>query len=128
MVSLFIGLFASIAMIAFAMISGGDMGAFIDLPAFLIVAGLAFFYSLASGGDFLERIENFGFGAVRAGWIGLLIGLVLIFKAHSNDPNLENMLPAFAVAFLTPFYGYVFQFITNMIVNHYDNQIETNEE
>ena len=58
MVSLFIGLFGSIAMIAFAMISGGDIGAFIDLPAFLVVAGLAFFYSLASGGDFLERIES----------------------------------------------------------------------
>ena len=34
--------------------------------------------------------------------------------------SLDNIGPAFAVALLTPFYGYFIQIITNVVVNKMD--------
>ncbi len=89
-------------------ISAIDHNIFIDLPSMLLVVGGSLGYVLAKGksNDF---IKNFGDGSVYMGWIGLMIGVVLIGNHYRNT---ENLWPAFSVAFLPIFYGYFIKLIT----------------
>ena len=43
------------------------------------------------------------------GWIGLIIGIVMIGNHHVNT---ENIWPAFSIAFLPIFYGYFIKLIS----------------
>ena len=119
MLSLFIGIFCIIGLVIGAILSVSDFGVFFDAPAFGIVLVGAFLYSIASGGEITDRIENFGIGAVRFGWLGLFIGII-IMSASNIIISLDNIGPALAVALLTPFYGYFIQIITNVLVNKMD--------
>ena len=125
MFSLFIGLFCIIGLVIGTILSVSDFGVFFDAPAFGIVLVGAFLYSIASGGEITDRIENFGIGAVRFGWLGLFIGII-IMSASNIIISLDNIGPALAVALLTPFYGYFIQIITNVVVNKmdYNNFVE----
>lgn len=116
MFSLFIGIFCIIGLVIGTILSVSDFGVFFDAPAFGIVLVGAFLYSIASGGEITDRIENFGIGAVRFGWLGLFIGII-IMSASNIIISLDNIGPALAVALLTPFYGYFIQIITNVVVN-----------
>ena len=53
--------------------------------------------------------KNFGDGSVYMGWIGLIIGIVMIGNHHVNT---ENIWPAFSIAFLPIFYGYFIKLIS----------------
>ena len=78
----------------------------------------------------MNRIENFGIGAVRFGWLGFFIGII-IMSASNIIVSLDNIGPALAVALVTPFYGYFIKILTNVIVNRMDyNKLieELNEE
>ena len=119
MFSLFIGIFCIIGLVIGTILSVSDFGIFFDAPAFGIVLVGAFLYSIASGGEITDRIENFGIGAVRFGWLGLFIGII-IMSASNIIISLDNIGPALAVALLTPFYGYFIQIITNVVVNKID--------
>ena len=119
MFSLFIGIFCIIGLVIGTILSVSDFGVFFDAPAFGIVLVGAFLYSIASGGEITDRIENFGIGAVRFGWLGFLIGII-IMSASNIIIALDNIGPALAVALLTPFYGYFIQIITNVVVNKMD--------
>ena len=119
MFSLFIGMFCIIGLVIGTILSVSDFGVFFDAPAFGIVLVGAFLYSIASGGEITDRIENFGIGAVRFGWLGLFIGII-IMSASNIIISLDNIGPALAVALLTPFYGYFIQIITNVVVNKID--------
>ena len=119
MFSLFVGIFCIIGLVIGTILSVSDFGVFFDAPAFGIVLVGAFIYSIASGGEITDRIENFGIGAVRFGWLGLFIGII-IMSASNIIISLDNIGPALAVALLTPFYGYFIQIITNVVVNKMD--------
>ena len=119
MFSLFIGIFCIIGLVIGTILSVSDFGVFFDAPAFGIVLVGASLYSIASGGEITDRIENFGIGAVRFGWLGLFIGII-IMSASNIIISLDNIGPALAVALLTPFYGYFIQIITNVVVNKMD--------
>ena len=119
MFSLFIGIFCIIGLVIGTIFSVSDFGVFFDGPAFGIVLVGSFLYSFAAGGDTTDRIENFGIGAVRFGWLGLFIGII-IMSASNIIISLDNIGPALAVALLTPFYGYFIQIITNVVVNKMD--------
>jgi hypothetical protein len=119
MFSLFVGIFCIIGLVIGTILSVSDFGVFFDAPAFGIVLVGAFLYSIASGGEITDRIENFGIGAVRFGWLGLFIGII-IMSASNIIISLDNIGPALAVALLTPFYGYFIQIITNVVVNKID--------
>ena len=115
----FLGLIGVIGVLMFATIWGGDPGAFIDLPSIVVVVVASFFAALAmSKGKFDERtISLTGDAAVIVGWLGFLIGLVLMAG------NLKNLLandaigPAFGVAFLTVLYGYFLKLVCFMYSN-----------
>ena len=115
----FLGLVGVIGVIMFAATWGGDPGAFIDLASLIFVATSSFFASLAmSKGKFDERtISLTGDAAVIVGWLGFLIGLVLM-AGGLNSLLAEQMLgSAFSVAFLTVFYGYFIKLICLMYSN-----------
>ena len=130
MLSLFIGIICIIGLVIGTILSVSDFGVFFDVPALGIVLVGAFLYSIAAGGETTDRIENFGIGAVRFGWLGFFIGII-IMSASNIIISLDNIGPALAVALLTPFYGYFIKILTNVIVNRMDyNKLieELNEE
>ena len=94
--------------IVFGAVSMIDYNKFIDLPSMLLVIGGSLGYVLAKGKS-SNFIKNFGDGSVYMGWIGLMIGIVMIGNHHVKT---ENMWPAFSVAFLPIFYGYFIKLIT----------------
>ena len=101
-----------------------------DMPSLIIVVLGALIYSFSAGGDTIDRLDNFGFGAVRMGWIGFIIGMVLMANSKIIL-DMELFSSAFAVAILPIFFGYFFQIITNMIVYRLEiNKLddELNEE
>ena len=115
MFNLFLGIILFIGVIVGAIFSGGSIETFMDMPSLIIVVLGALIYSFSAGGDTIDRLDNFGFGAVRMGWIGFIIGIVLMSN-RKMILDLELFSSAFAVAMLPIFYGYFFQIITNMIV------------
>ncbi len=102
-----IGILIIIGMVVGAM-STIDYNKFIDLPSMLLVVGGSLGYVLAKGKS-SDFIKNFGDGSVYMGWIGLMIGIVMIGNHHGNT---ENMGPAFSIAFLPILYGYFIKLVT----------------
>ena len=102
-----IGVLIIIGMVVGA-VSTIDYNKFIDLPSLLLVIGGSLGYVLAKGKS-SNFIKNFGDGSVYMGWIGLMIGIVMIGNHHSNTANIG---PTLSVAFLPIFYGYFIKLIT----------------
>ena len=115
----FLGLLGVIGVMMYAAITGGSLGAFIDLPSLVVVFATSFFAGLAvSKGKFDERtISLTGDAAVIIGWLGFLIGLVLMARGLNNLLADQMLGSAFSVAFLTVFYGYFIKLICLMYSN-----------
>ena len=59
----------------------------------------------AKDGD--NRVTRFGDRAIRGGWLGYLVGIVVIASSpFAAQMDFSAIMPAFAVVALTPFYGY----------------------
>ena len=72
----YVGLILIIIVVIGAFNAAGDIGPAIDLLAFLFVIGIAIGHMLGSkDGD--NRVR-FGDGAVRGGWLGFLVGIIMI--------------------------------------------------
>ena len=130
MFNLYLGVVLFIGLIAGTILSVDSIGIFMDMPSLIIVVLGALIYSFSAGGDTIDRLDNFGFGAVRMGWIGFIIGMVLMANSKIIL-DMELFSSAFAVAILPIFFGYFFQIITNMIVYRLEiNKLddELNEE
>ena len=128
MFNLYLGVILFIGLIAGTILSVDSIGIFMDMPSLIIVVLGALIYSFSAGGDTIDRLDNFGFGAVRMGWIGFIIGIVLMSN-RKMILDMELFSSAFAVAMLPIFYGYLFQIITNMIVyrleiNKFDDELK----
>ena len=78
MFNLFLGIILFIGLITATILSVDSVGIFMDMPSLIIVVLGALIYSFSAGGDTIDRLDNFGFGAVRMGWIGFIIGIVLM--------------------------------------------------
>ena len=115
----FLGLLGVIGVIMYAAITGGNLAAFMDLPSLIVVFATSFFAGLAmSKGKFDERtISLTGDAAVIIGWLGFLIGLVLMARGLNNLLADQMLGSAFSVAFLTVFYGYFIKLICLMYSN-----------
>ena len=128
MFNLILGIILFIGLITATILSVDSVGIFMDMPSLIIVVLGALIYSFSAGGDTIDRLDNFGFGAVRMGWIGFIIGIVLMAN-RKMILDMELFSSAFAVAMLPIFYGYLFQIITNMIVyrleiNKFDDELK----
>ena len=111
-----IGIIIIIGMVIGAVISI-DNTKFLDLPSMLIVIGGALGYVLAKGKS-KHFIKNFGDGSVYMGWIGLIIGLIMIGNHHADA---DKIGPAISVAFLPIFYGYFIKLISTGLEKIGDN-------
>ena len=111
-----IGIIIIIGMVIGAIVSI-DHTKFLDLPSMLIVIGGALGYVLAKGKS-KHFIKNFGDGSVYMGWIGLIIGLIMIGNHHADT---DKIGPAISVAFLPIFYGYFIKLISTGLEKIADN-------
>ena len=89
-----------------------ELPIFFNMTSILIVLAGAISFALM-GSNNPEKIEFFSKGAVTFGWVGFLIGAVLILKSVAEDP--AGIGPAAGVALLTVLYGYVIQAICFII-------------
>ena len=100
---------------------------FVNVPSIMIVLGLTFFGVLASGrkiiaavsavtdkhadeGQLYDASDTFIYAgrlSMSAGWVGVLIGLVLML-VHMEDPAAIG--PAMAICLLTALYGTILKY------------------
>ena len=111
-----IGIIIIIGMIVGAIVSI-DHTKFLDLPSLLIVLGGALGYVLAKGKS-KHFIKNFGDGSVYMGWIGLIIGIIMVGNHYADT---EKIGPAISVAFLPIFYGYFIKLISTGLEKNSDD-------
>ena len=106
-------LIASIILIAsILLLIPSELPIFFNMTSIWIVLAGAISFALM-GSNNSEKIEFFSKGAVTFGWVGCLIGAVLILKSVAEDP--AGIGPAAGVALLTVLYGYVIQAICFII-------------
>ena len=108
----------SIFLMLFGIIIGGDIGLSFNLPAAVLVIGLASLSTIGAKAvkTDLDSLQYFGESAVRAGWIAFFIGLVMTSGLLQNKANLIEFLPrAISIIFLGPLYGYVLNFLTKIL-------------
>ena len=91
----------------------GNFLTFIDIPSIIIVLVISYAYSLNKK----NKIKEFGNGAVYAGWLGFLIGLVSMSFDFSSNNNIEQFFLVNSVLWLIVFYGYSVKLITKILDN-----------
>lgn len=100
----------TIALVTMALVilmAGFGFSPFLDSISFILVLGVAAGYALGAK-DGENIIGRFGDGAVHAGYIGFLIGLVLSLGQVSELSELGVPL---AICFLTVLYSRIVKFI-----------------
>ena len=98
-----------ILFIGITLLTVGNVNQYIDLASFIVVVVIAILYTVSVKGDG-TYVQKFGDGAVRAGWLGSIIGIVAIFGSDGvSNGNMEAIGAALAVCSLTVFYGYFFK-------------------
>ncbi len=107
-----IKIFSAVIYILFilgTLVAVGDVGQYVDFLAFLFVGVVALLFAASAQGE--ESIaQKFGIGAVRAGWLGSIIGIIAIFGSDGfASGDMSKIGPALAVCSLTVFYGYLFK-------------------
>lgn len=92
-----------------------ELGVFVDPLSVLIVLVPAIAYGLTGSGAWnsQDRLRKFSQGAVLFGWIGTLIGAVLI-SGGLDDMNALG--PAISIALLTVLYGYTIKAIVGIFL------------
>ena len=104
---------ASLAIIVSALILiPNELHFFLEIRSVCFVLAGAISFALM-GSNHSEKIEFFSKGAVTFGWIGFLIGAVLLLANIEEDPG--GIGPAVSVALLTVLYGYVVKAICFII-------------
>ena len=99
---------AYVAFVAATLFAVGNVGQYFDAAAFIFVVVVAGFCVTVGGDE--SAVSKFGAGAVRAGWLGSIIGIIAIFgSAGFAAGDLSQIGAALAVCTLTVFYGYFFK-------------------
>ena len=86
----YLGVAIIIVIVAVAAIHGGGISPFIDTMALIFVLGIGIGHALGAK-DGESRITRFGDGSIRGGWLGLLVGLVLIAGTDGAAPMSESL-------------------------------------
>lgn len=79
----------------------------LDIPSILWLIGSTIGLTLLNGTESLK--QNF----IIAGWLGFLLGFILMLSGH-QEPNsfeIESFLGVIQIALIAPFYGHVFAII-----------------
>ena len=108
----YVGVLIILGTITGAFMSAGALAPAIDLMSLVVViaVGVGHAFGVKDGEN---RITRFGDGCVRGGWLGLLIGIIIILNVDAAaQMDFTMIIPAMAVAWLTPLYGYFFKLIS----------------
>ena len=85
---------------------------YFDILSLLFVLGGAIGF-LIMNGNLGSHMKNFAVGAVYFGWLGALVGLIVITgNRFMVWGDVEKMGPALAVVMLTILYGYIIKLVT----------------
>ena len=104
---------ASLAIIVSALILiPNELHFFLEIRSVCFVLAGAISFALM-GSNNSEKIEFFSKGAVTFGWIGFILGTVMILANLEKDP--DGIGAAASIALLTVLYGYVIQAICFII-------------
>ena len=88
------------------LITVGNIGQYIDFPSFLVVAVIAVLFAASAQGE-ESIVQKFGNGAVRAGWLGSIIGIIAIFGSdYFASGDISKIGMALAICSLTILYCY----------------------
>ena len=91
------------------LITVGNVDKYIDFNSFLVVVVIAALFAASAQGE-ESFIQKFGDGAVRAGWLGSIIGIIAIFGTdYFASGDMSQIGMALAVCSLTILYGYFFK-------------------
>ena len=108
----FLGIVIIVGIFFGALEMGGGLDKAMDLMSLIFVIGVAVGHALGAK-DGENKITRFGDGCVRGGWLGFLVGVSLIAGSDiAAAMEFGSLMPAMAVALLTPLYGYFFKIIT----------------
>ena len=85
---------------------------YFDILSLLFVLGGAIGF-LIMNGNLGSHMKNFAVGVVYFGWLGALVGLIVITgNRFMVWGDVEKMGPALVVAMLTILYGYIIKLVT----------------
>ncbi len=88
---------------------------FIDFPSLIIVLIIATVYSFSKQAN---QLIEFGNGAVYAGWLALLIGLIgMSIQFANTNIDFKGLMEANSVLWLGVFYGYSIRLILTTYKN-----------
>ena len=107
MIKLYISLVVLLGINIWAIISGASLANFINFPGIAIVLVPGSLFAIAGTKELKLRVYKFADGAVLGGWIGMLIGAIMILGNLDFTNWQENLPPASAIMLLTVFYGYL---------------------
>lgn len=108
----------SVMLMLFAIITGGNIEWTFNMPATIVVLGLASLSTIGAkaANSQINAVQHFGQAAVRAGWIAFIIGLIMTIGNINQDTVLIDFLPrAIVICLLTPLYGYVLNFVASLL-------------
>ncbi len=109
---------SSILLMLFAIFTGGNIEATFNLPAAIVVIGLAGLSTIGAKAvnPQIKAIRYFGKSAIRGGWIAFIIGLIMVMETINQDTALLEFLPkSFSICLLGPLYGYALNFVVLII-------------
>ena len=118
MIKLYMSLLALAGIYFWAIIEGGALVEFINYPALAVVLVPAFLFAISGSEDSKTRVKKFANGAVLAGWIGTLIGVIMILINLDFATWQEFLPPAAAIGLLTILYGYIAKAMCFLIVEN----------
>jgi hypothetical protein len=91
------------------------IGQFIDKMSLAVVIGLSVLFAASVNGE-QSYIEKFGDGAERAGWLGFIIGVIVVFGSeYFGEGSLAEIGGSLVPAVTYIFYGYFFKMATMII-------------
>ena len=113
-VVLFVG---AIAILSWAPISTGQIGAFLEplSPLFVFIGGVLLALGVTKDGDNLsvQRLEAFRYGCTLFGVIGVLIGFIGIMASMDNPKMIG---PALAFALLTLLWAACLNYVAKLVI------------
>ena len=102
----------AIILIGVASDSGLNMGMFISPTAFILVVGIASGLTLMKKDTQNEGLFTvFKHNLIFSGYIGTLIGLILVFGGYEESMGIEIMLSGISASLITLLYGYFLAYI-----------------
>ncbi|MDG2140749.1 MAG: hypothetical protein P8K27_04565 [Gammaproteobacteria bacterium] len=107
MIKLYLSLSVLLGINIWAILSGTSLANFINYPGIAVVLVPGSLYAVAGTKELKLRVCKFSDGAVLGGWIGTLIGAIMILGNSDFNNWQENIPPASAIMLLTVFYGYL---------------------